>query len=61
MMHKGILMPGHMADDGVHTENNGPKHNLFWDYASVAERIGVYTAHDYADIVDHLVRPGLGK
>jgi hypothetical protein len=29
--------------------------NLFSDYAMVADRMGVYTAIDYANVVDHLV------
>ncbi|GFR44285.1 hypothetical protein Agub_g5492 [Astrephomene gubernaculifera] len=56
MMKKGIVMPAHFVDDGWHTAANGPKSNLFQDYASVADGIGVYTANDYAGIVDHLVR-----
>jgi len=55
MMRKGIVMPAHFLDDGSHAASNGPKANLFHDYAAVADNIGVYTTHDYADIVDHLV------
>jgi acyl-[acyl-carrier-protein] desaturase len=33
-----------------------PAHrNLFNDFATVAESIGVYTAHDYVDIMEHLI------
>lgn len=28
---------------------------LFGDFAAVAESIGVYTARDYADIMEHLI------
>ncbi|XVE80903.1 hypothetical protein DITRI_Ditri15bG0018600 [Diplodiscus trichospermus] len=48
MMKKKISMPAHLMYDG---EDD----NLFDHYASVAQRIGVYTAKDYADIVEHLV------
>ena len=50
-------MPAHLCDDGVHAKNNPQTTgNMFSDYAAVADNIGVYTPHDYADIVDHLVR-----
>ncbi|MEW5298359.1 MAG: hypothetical protein WDW38_000912 [Sanguina aurantia] len=58
MMRKGIVMPAHFVDDGWHGEANqggGAKGNLFHDYASVADAIGVYTTQDYANIVDNLV------
>lgn len=55
MMKKGILMPAHYVDDDWHTEANHGQ-NLFVDYATVADSLGVYTTHDYANIVDHLVR-----
>jgi hypothetical protein len=29
---------------------------LFDDFSSVAERVGVYTASDYADIMEHLIK-----
>jgi len=54
MMKKGIVMPAHLLDDGVHTANNVGG-NLFIDYATVADNTGVYTTNDYANIVDHLV------
>ena len=54
MMRKGILMPAHLMDDGVHSEANRGR-SLFDDYATVAEAAGVYTARDYASIVEHLV------
>uniref|UniRef100_A0A7N0T7T4 Acyl-[acyl-carrier-protein] desaturase n=1 Tax=Kalanchoe fedtschenkoi TaxID=63787 RepID=A0A7N0T7T4_KALFE len=48
MMRKKITMPAHLMFDG----NN---ENLFEHYSSVAQRIGVYTAKDYADILEFLV------
>ncbi|KXZ42185.1 hypothetical protein GPECTOR_188g290 [Gonium pectorale] len=56
MMKKGIVMPAHFVDDGWHTEANGRGSNLFVDYATVADAIGVYTTNDYANIVEHLVK-----
>jgi acyl-[acyl-carrier-protein] desaturase len=53
MMKKQISMPAHNMDDGEHSERTG--RSLFTDYAAVAERLKVYTAHDYADILDHLL------
>jgi acyl-[acyl-carrier-protein] desaturase len=56
MMKKGIVMPAHYMDDGWHSqEGANPGQNLFIDYATVADAIGVYTTMDYADIVQHLV------
>ncbi|XP_012478329.1 stearoyl-[acyl-carrier-protein] 9-desaturase, chloroplastic [Gossypium raimondii] len=48
MMRKKISMPAHLMYDGS-------DENLFYHYSSVAQRIGVYTARDYADIVEYLV------
>lgn len=48
MMRKKISMPAHLMYDG---QDN----NLFEHYSSVAQRIGVYTAKDYADILEFLV------
>lgn len=57
MMKKGIVMPAHFMDDGWHGSDQGNKgQNLFVDYATVADSIGVYTTGDYADIVEHLVK-----
>jgi len=52
MMEKQITMPAHMMCDGQHKARTG--RDLFVDFAAVAERTGVYTGHDYADIMDHL-------
>ncbi|KAK1299793.1 hypothetical protein QJS10_CPB13g01673 [Acorus calamus] len=49
MMRKKILMPGHFMYDG-HDEN------LFEHFSAVAQRIGIYTAKDYADILEHLIK-----
>uniref|UniRef100_E3VPY6 Acyl-[acyl-carrier-protein] desaturase n=1 Tax=Phaseolus lunatus TaxID=3884 RepID=E3VPY6_PHALU len=48
MMRKKIAMPAHLMYDG-HDDN------LFDNYSAVAQRIGVYTAKDYADILEFLV------
>lgn len=49
-MLRGIIaMPGTRMDDGRDPD-------LFDHFATVAQRAKVYTAHDYAAIVDHLVR-----
>lgn len=55
MMRKQIVMPAHLMDDGVHGEKNVGR-NLFADFSSVAERVGVYTAFDYADIMEFLIK-----
>lgn len=57
MMKKGIVMPAHFMDDNWHSSGKGnPGQNLFVDYASVTDSIGVYTTVDYANIVKHLVK-----
>jgi hypothetical protein len=48
MMRKKISIPAHLMYDG-HDEN------LFYHFANVASRIGVYTARDYGEILEHLV------
>lgn len=61
MMKKKIVMPAHLMDDGVHSANNNGR-NLFEDFSLVAEDIGVYTAWDYIDIMEHLIeRWNIGK
>jgi acyl-[acyl-carrier-protein] desaturase len=54
MMRKQIVMPAHLMDDGKHGILNAGR-NLFSDFSEVAERIGVYSAGDYCDIMEHLV------
>ncbi len=41
-------MPAHLMYDGQNE-------HLFDDFSLVAQRTGVYTAQDYADIMEHLV------
>ncbi|KAL2920807.1 Stearoyl-[acyl-carrier-protein] 9-desaturase chloroplastic [Bienertia sinuspersici] len=48
MMKKKISMPAHLMYDGRDD-------NLFDNFSSVAQRLGVYTARDYADILEFLV------
>lgn len=49
MMRKRITMPAHLMHDGSDMD-------LFEHFASVAQRLGVYTARDYTDIVEFLVK-----
>ncbi|XP_058005508.1 stearoyl-[acyl-carrier-protein] 9-desaturase 5, chloroplastic isoform X2 [Hevea brasiliensis] len=48
MMRKKITMPAQLMYDGQ-------DYNLFDHYSAVAQRLGVYTAKDYADILEFLV------
>ncbi len=48
MMKNTITMPARLMADGVATD-------LFSQFAVVAQRTGVYTIRDYADIIDHLM------
>ncbi|KAI6691062.1 hypothetical protein NL676_027890 [Syzygium grande] len=48
MMRKKITMPAHLMYDG-----QDPK--LFEHFSAVAQRLGVYTADDYADILEFLI------
>ncbi|XP_042381306.1 stearoyl-[acyl-carrier-protein] 9-desaturase, chloroplastic-like isoform X1 [Zingiber officinale] len=48
MMKKKISMPAHLMYDGRDS-------NLFEHFSAVAQRLGVYTAKDYADILEFLV------
>jgi acyl-[acyl-carrier-protein] desaturase len=48
MMRHLISMPGRLMSDGQDPD-------LFDRFASVAQRLEVYTVHDYADVVRHLV------
>lgn len=49
MMKRKIAMPAVLMDD---TED----HQMFNKFSNVAQRIGVYTVRDYADIIDDLVK-----
>ncbi|XP_010999822.1 PREDICTED: acyl-[acyl-carrier-protein] desaturase 6, chloroplastic [Populus euphratica] len=48
MMRKKITMPAHLMYDGQDP-------HLFEHFSSVAQRLGVYTAEDYADILEFLI------
>ncbi|KAI5649088.1 hypothetical protein M9H77_35093 [Catharanthus roseus] len=48
MMRKKISMPAHLMYDGR-------DENLFEHFSAVAQRLGIYTARDYADILEFLV------
>ncbi|KAL6899086.1 hypothetical protein ACP4OV_005744 [Aristida adscensionis] len=49
LMRKKVAMPAHLMYDG----RDG---DLFARFSAVAQRAGVYTARDYADILEFLVR-----
>ncbi|XP_038704442.1 stearoyl-[acyl-carrier-protein] 9-desaturase, chloroplastic-like isoform X4 [Tripterygium wilfordii] len=48
MMRKKISMPAHLMYDGQDDK-------LFEHFSAIAQRVGVYTAKDYADILEFLV------
>ncbi len=48
MMKTKIVMPASRMSDGR-------THDLFGRFSAVAQRIGVYTVRDYADIIEHLI------
>jgi len=48
MMRGQIVMPAEQMTDGTDTL-------LYENFSQVAQRLGVYTALDYADIIEHLV------
>ena len=49
MMKKKIVMPASLMDFGTEKKQ-------YLNYASITQKIGVYTRHDYAKIIDHLVK-----
>ena len=49
MMMKKIVMPASLMDFGTDKMQ-------YVNYASITQKIGVYTSHDYANIIDHLVK-----
>lgn len=49
MMKGQIVMPAELMSDGHDPD-------LYENFSVVAQRIGVYTAFDYADIIEHLVK-----
>ena len=48
MMKKKIKMPAHLMYDGQDDK-------IFYHFSAVAQRLGVYTAKDYADILAFLI------
>ncbi|GAA0156526.1 hypothetical protein LIER_38287 [Lithospermum erythrorhizon] len=48
MMRKKITMPAYLMYDGEDP-------SLFDNFSAVAQRLGVYTAHDYADILEFFI------
>ena len=49
MMKRKIVMPASLMDFGTDKKQ-------YVNYASITQKIGVYTSHDYANIIDHLVK-----
>jgi len=49
MMRGQIVMPAELMSDGKDAD-------LYKNFSDVAQRLGVYTALDYAEIMDHLVK-----
>jgi acyl-[acyl-carrier-protein] desaturase len=49
MMKKKIVMPASLMDFGT-------KKKHYLNYANITQKIGIYTSHDYANIIDHLVK-----
>jgi len=49
MMRGQIVMPAELMTDGVDTD-------LYENFSAIAQKLGVYTAIDYADIIGHLVK-----
>merc|ERR1712013_185575 len=49
MMKGQIVMPAELMTDGKDPD-------LYENFSAVAQKIGVYTAYDYADILEHLVK-----
>ncbi len=50
MMRKQIVMPSITMGEG------SKKPNMFADFSAITQKIGIYTALDYANIIDHLVK-----
>lgn len=49
VMRGQIVMPAELMNDGVNS-------NLYEDFSEIAQNLGVYTAIDYAEILEHLVK-----
>lgn len=56
MMKTGISMPAARMDNTGELPAHQKESNIFQDYSVVAQKIGVYTAHDYAEIFEHLMK-----
>jgi acyl-[acyl-carrier-protein] desaturase len=50
MMRKQIVMPSILMGQG------SQKPNMFTDFSAITQKLGIYTAFDYANIIDHLVK-----
>ncbi len=50
MMRKQIVMPSIAMGEG------SKKPNMFADFSAITQKLGIYTALDYANIIDHLVK-----
>lgn len=50
-----VVMPAHLMTDFEHVDKNGGR-NLFADFSEVAQKLNVYTAYDYAAIMEHLIK-----
>jgi len=48
IMRKQIVMPAELMTDGIDAE-------LYENFSNIAQRLGVYTGVDYAEIIGHLV------
>lgn len=49
MMKKKIMMPGSLMSDGKNE-------CLYSQFSNLAQKLGVYTARDYASVIDHLIK-----
>nr|7T63_A Chain A, DESATURASE [Thunbergia laurifolia]7T63_B Chain B, DESATURASE [Thunbergia laurifolia] len=55
MMKKKIVMPSHLMHDGKDPD-------LFQHFSAVSQRLGIYTAREYTDVLEHLIaRWGVDK
>merc|ERR1719487_799295 len=59
MMRGQITMPAQLMDDGLHVGGQKPApgdSKLFASFSVVAQKLGVYTVLDYANIMEHLMK-----
>ena len=59
MMRGQITMPAQLMDDGLHVGGQKPAPGdtkLFASFSVVAQKLGVYTVLDYANIMEHLMK-----